>query len=53
MWTNAEFVEKYLRPNNLADRWDQFIYPAMKNAIVCSMLVAQDTIDPRKVRTIP
>ncbi|CAF1079154.1 unnamed protein product [Adineta ricciae] len=48
MWTNAEFVEKYLRPNNLADRWEQFIYPAMKNAIVCSMLVAQDTIDPRK-----
>ena len=53
MWTNAEFVDKYLRRNNLTDRCDQFIYPAMKNAIVCSMLVAQDTIDPRKVRTIP
>ncbi|UJR37974.1 hypothetical protein I4U23_030656 [Adineta vaga] len=48
MWTNAEFIDKYLRPNNLIDRWEKLIYPAMKNAIVCSMLVAQDTIDPRK-----
>jgi tubulin monoglycylase TTLL3/8 len=49
MWTNKEFIEKYLRPNNLADRWNKFIYPAMKDAIICSMLVAQDTIDQRKV----
>ncbi|CAF0755371.1 unnamed protein product [Adineta steineri] len=48
MWTNAEFIEKHLRPNNSVDRWDKYIYPAMKNAIICSMLVAQDTIDPRK-----
>ena len=50
MWTNTEFKEKYLRPNKLADRWEKFIYPAMKDAIICSMLVAQDTIDQRKVR---
>ena len=49
MWTNKEFIEKYLRPNRLADRWDKFIYPEMKNAIICSMLVVQDTIDTRKV----
>jgi len=50
MWTNAEFIEKYLRPNKLADQWAKSIYPAMKEAIICSMLVAQDTIDQRKVR---
>ncbi|CAF0803535.1 unnamed protein product [Rotaria sordida] len=48
MWTNQEFINKYLRPNHLADRWDKLIYPAMKDAIICSMLVAQDTIDARK-----
>lgn len=52
MWTNSEFVEKYLRPMNLADRWDKLIYPGMKDAIICSMLVAQDSIDTRKVRSI-
>ena len=51
MWTNTEFMEKYLRPNKLADKWDADIYPAMKEAIICSMLVAQDTIDPRRVIT--
>jgi hypothetical protein len=50
MWTNSEFIEKYLRPNKLADKWESFIYPAMKDTIICSMLVAQDTIDPRRVR---
>ena len=50
MWTNAEFIEKYLRPMHLVDRWDNFIYPSMKEAIICSMLVAQDAIDTRKVR---
>ncbi|CAF3458715.1 unnamed protein product [Rotaria sp. Silwood1] len=48
MWTNSEFIEKYLQPNKLADKWDSYIYPAMKDAIICSMLVAQDTIEPRK-----
>jgi hypothetical protein len=50
MWTNTEFIEKYLRPNKLADKWDSYVYPEMKDAIICSMLVAQDTIDPRRVR---
>ncbi|CAF4045375.1 unnamed protein product, partial [Rotaria sp. Silwood2] len=48
MWTNSEFIEKYLKPNKLADKWNSYIYPAMKDAIICSMLVAQDTIEPRK-----
>jgi hypothetical protein len=52
MWSSREFIEKYLRPNNLAHRWDQFVYPAMKNAIICSMLVAQDTIETRKVSSL-
>jgi hypothetical protein len=50
MWTSTEFIEKYLRPNKLVDKWDSFICPAMKDAIICSMLVAQDTIDPRRVK---
>ena len=53
MWRSAEFVDKYLRPKKLAGKWDSFIYPAMKEAIICAMLVAQDTIDIRKVRTSP
>ncbi|CAF1462352.1 unnamed protein product [Adineta steineri] len=48
MWTSPEFIDKYLRPKKLAGKWDSFIYPAMKDAIICSMLVAQDTIDTRK-----
>ena len=48
MWTSKEFIEKYLKPKKLADQWDALIYPAMKEAIICSMLVAQDTIDPRR-----
>jgi hypothetical protein len=50
MWTNTEFIEKYLRPNKLADKWDSLIYPSMKDAIICSMLVSQDIIDPRRVK---
>jgi hypothetical protein len=49
MWTSPEFIEKYLRPKKLTNKWESFIYPAMKEAIICSMLVAQDTIDTRKV----
>jgi len=50
MWTSSEFIEKYLRPKKLVDKWDSLTCPAMKDAIICSMLVAQDTIDPRRVR---
>lgn len=50
MWTSTEFIEKYLRPKKLVDKWESLIYPSMKEAIICSMLVAQDTIDPRRVR---
>ena len=49
MWTHTEFLEKYLRPRKLVDKWESLICPSMKEAIICSMLVAQDTIDPRKV----
>jgi len=48
MWTNAEFIEKYLRPLRQVDQWEKSIYPAMKESIICSMLVAQDAIDTRK-----
>ncbi|CAF1316316.1 unnamed protein product, partial [Didymodactylos carnosus] len=48
MWTNKEFIEKYLKPNRLTNKWETQIYPQMKEAIVCSMLVAQDAIDARK-----
>jgi hypothetical protein len=50
MWTKSEFITKYLQPKKLADKWNSLIYPSMKDAIICSMLVAQDTIEPRRVR---
>ena len=52
MWTSSEFIEKYLRPMGQVAKWDSLIYPAMKDAIICSMLVAQDSIDTRKVTKI-
>ena len=50
MWKHTEFIDKYLRPKNLHEKWETLIYPSMKDAIICSMLVAQDSIDPRKVK---
>lgn len=51
MWKSDEFIEKYLKPRNLEDKWESLIYPSMKDAILCSMFVAQDSIDPRRVKT--
>ena len=48
MWTNEEFVEKFLVPNNQPDAWEQVIYPQMKNAIICSMQSSQEIIESRK-----
>ena len=52
MWTSREFIEKYLCPHGLESQWETLIYPAMKDAIICSMLVAQDSIDARKVSLV-
>lgn len=48
MWTNDEFVDKYLKKKNQSEAWHQIIYPGMKNAIICSMLATQDIIETRK-----
>ena len=48
MWSNDEFVEKFLSRNNQADAWETIIYPGMKNAIISSMLSTQDIIEQRK-----
>lgn len=48
MWTNQEFIDKYLKPINRTEAWEELIYPGMKNAILCSMLSTQDIIEARK-----
>lgn len=48
MWTNKEFIDKYLKKMNLCEAWDQIIYPGMKNAIICSMMSTQDIIESRR-----
>jgi tubulin monoglycylase TTLL3/8 len=49
MWTNDEFIDKYLEPYlDQPDAWKEIIYPGMKNAIVSSMLSTQDIIEARK-----
>ena len=48
MWSNEEFVQKYLARMNRKEAWEEIIYPGMKNAILCSMLSTQDIIESRK-----
>lgn len=48
MWTNKEFIDKYLKKINRCEAWNQIIYPGMKNAIICSMMSTQDIIETRK-----
>jgi hypothetical protein len=48
MWSNDEFIEKFLSRNSQADAWETIIYPGMKNAIISSMLSTQDIIEQRK-----
>ena len=48
MWTNEDFVEKYLTRLGKKNMWDEYIFPEMKNSIICSMLSAQDVIENRK-----
>ena len=48
MWSQDEFIEKYLSRINRQSAWEELIYPDMKNAILCSMLSTQDIIECRK-----
>lgn len=48
MWTNDEFVEKYLTRIGKANAWNDIIFPGMKNAILCAMQSTQDIIENRK-----
>ncbi|CAE1176234.1 TTLL3_8 [Acanthosepion pharaonis] len=47
MWTHHQFQE-YLRNRSLPNIWDELIYPGMKKAIICSMFVSQELVEPRK-----
>jgi tubulin monoglycylase TTLL3/8 len=48
MWTNEEFIQKYLTRIGKADAWNDIIFPGMKNAILCAMQSTQDIIENRK-----
>ncbi|BFZ08443.1 hypothetical protein BsWGS_11482 [Bradybaena similaris] len=47
MWTHEEF-KKYLASKKHPDVWDEKIYPQMKRAIICALLVTQDLVEYRK-----
>uniref|UniRef100_A0A2C9JEB0 ATP-grasp domain-containing protein n=1 Tax=Biomphalaria glabrata TaxID=6526 RepID=A0A2C9JEB0_BIOGL len=47
MWTHYEFKD-YLKSKKQPNAWDELIYPSMKKAIICSLLVTQDLVEYRK-----
>ncbi|KAH9487791.1 Tubulin monoglycylase ttll3 [Bulinus truncatus] len=47
MWTHHEFKD-YLKNKKQPNAWDEIIYPNMKKAIICSLLVTQDLVEYRK-----
>lgn len=47
MWTSDEFIE-YLRSKGQSEVWKESVIPGMKKAILCSLLSAQDQVEPRK-----
>jgi tubulin monoglycylase TTLL3/8 len=48
MWTNQEFIDKYLARIGKKNAWEDSIYPAFKNSILCAMLSIQDLVENRK-----
>ncbi|XP_071082445.1 tubulin tyrosine ligase 3-like isoform X3 [Haliotis cracherodii] len=47
MWTHEDFQE-YLKTRKQATAWEDIIYPGMKKALICALLVTQDIIEYRK-----
>ncbi|XP_025106336.1 tubulin glycylase 3C-like isoform X4 [Pomacea canaliculata] len=47
MWTHEQFKD-YLSKKKMPHAWDEIIYPGMKQAIICSLLCAQDLVECRK-----
>lgn len=47
MWSHYQFKE-YLSNRSLPNIWDELIYPGMKKALICSMFVSQELVEPRK-----
>ncbi|KAL3280885.1 hypothetical protein HHI36_004113 [Cryptolaemus montrouzieri] len=47
MWDSPTFKD-YLKRQGKGDKWEQVIYPGMRESIVCSMLASQDTMDRRQ-----
>jgi tubulin monoglycylase TTLL3/8 len=48
MWTNQEFIDKYLARIGKKNAWEDSIFPAFKNSILCAMLSIQDLVENRK-----
>ncbi|XP_041347464.1 protein monoglycylase TTLL8-like isoform X2 [Gigantopelta aegis] len=47
MWTHEDF-KSFLSQRKQGNIWDDVIYPGMKKAVLCSLLVTQDLIEYRK-----
>uniref|UniRef100_H3A6J5 Tubulin tyrosine ligase like 8 n=1 Tax=Latimeria chalumnae TaxID=7897 RepID=H3A6J5_LATCH len=47
MWSSAQFI-KYLIKEGYGDIWEDVICPSMKEAIICTMKTAQDTVETRR-----
>ncbi|XP_019868015.2 tubulin glycylase 3A [Aethina tumida] len=46
MW-DCHMFKAYLKTLNASEKYDQVIYPGMKENIICAMLASQDTMDRR------
>ncbi|XP_029634148.1 tubulin monoglycylase TTLL3-like isoform X2 [Octopus sinensis] len=47
MWTHHQF-KNYLRMQSSSDLWEESIYPKIKKAIICSVIVSQELVESRK-----
>ncbi|XP_052822444.1 tubulin monoglycylase TTLL3 isoform X1 [Octopus bimaculoides] len=47
MWTHHQF-KNYLRMQSSTDLWEESIYPKIKKAIICSVIVSQELVETRK-----
>lgn len=46
MWDCHTF-QAYLKQLGCAEKWNEVIFPGMKQSIICSMLASQETMDRR------
>ena len=48
MWSQTDFIDKFLSRSSKPDAWETIIYPGMKNAILSCMQSVQEIIESRK-----